>query len=100
MSYSYIVTEVRSNVGLVRFDRPLVRNALCLDMVKELATALDGFEADDSIGAIVLTGDERAFAAGADIGEMAKLESFASSYLSDFNGGAWVRIAKPRQPPN
>jgi enoyl-CoA hydratase len=98
MSYSYILTEIRNNVGLVRFHRPSVRNALCENMVKELAAALDDFEADESIGAIVVTGDERAFAAGADIGEMARLDSFASSYLSDFNGGAWIRLTSCRKP--
>jgi enoyl-CoA hydratase len=98
MSYSYILTEIKCNVGLIRFHRPAVRNALCEDMVKELAAALDDFEADDLIGAIVVTGDERAFAAGADIGEMAKLSSFASSYLADFNGGAWIRLTSCRKP--
>src|SRR3954451_6269624 len=94
----YILTEIRNNVGLVRFHRPSVRNALCEDMVKELAAALDAFEADDSIGAIIVTGDEQAFAAGADIGEMSRLDSFASSYLSDFNGGAWIRLTSCRKP--
>jgi enoyl-CoA hydratase len=98
MSYSFILTEIRGNVGLIRFHRPAVRNALCEDMVKELAGALDAFEADDAIGAIVLTGDERAFAAGADISEMAKLDSFAASYLADFNGRAWIRLAGCRKP--
>jgi enoyl-CoA hydratase len=98
MSYSYILAEIRENVGIIRFHRPTVRNALCEDMVKEFAAALDCFEADDSVGAIVVTGDERAFAAGADINEMAKIDSFASSYLSDFNGGAWIRLTSCRKP--
>jgi enoyl-CoA hydratase len=97
MSYSYILTEIRSNVGLIRFHRPAVRNALCEDMVKEMAAAIDAFEANDAIGAIVLTGDENAFAAGADISEMAKLDSFASSYLVDFNGGPWIRLTSCRK---
>ena len=98
MSYRHLLTEVRGDVALVRFHRPEVRNALCADMIGELAAALDGFEADDAIGAIVVTGNERAFAAGADIGEMARLESFSASYLADFNGGPWVRLARCRKP--
>ena len=98
MSYGLIVTEVHEGVGLIRFNRPDVRNALCNDLVVELDAALDEFEADNAIGAIVLTGDERAFAAGADIKEMAQLSSFAQAYLVDFNGGGWVRLTTCRKP--
>jgi enoyl-CoA hydratase len=98
MSYQHIVTEIHSGVGLIRFNRPQARNALCQALIAELRTALDVFEADDAIGAIVLTGDERAFAAGADIKEMATLESFAQAYLADFNGGDWLRLATCRKP--
>src|SRR3954462_13785379 len=73
MSYRHILTDIRGHVALVRFNRPEVRNALCEAMIAELAATLDAFEADDAVGAIVVTGDNRAFAAGADIGEMAKL---------------------------
>jgi enoyl-CoA hydratase len=98
MSSSYILTEVHHGVGLVRFNRPEARNALCQGLVAELAAALERFEIDDSIGAIVVTGDDRAFAAGADIKEMAQLDSFARAYLVDFNGGDWVRLASCRKP--
>jgi enoyl-CoA hydratase len=98
MEYEYILTEVRDNVALIRFNRPNVRNALCQGLIGELRTALDAFEADSAIGAIVLTGDDRAFAAGADIREMAQLGSYAEAYLADFNGGDWVRLASCRKP--
>jgi enoyl-CoA hydratase len=98
VSYRLIVAEAHEGVGLIRFNRPEVRNALCNDLIVELRAALDEFEADDAIGAIVLTGDERAFAAGADIQEMAQLGSFAQAYLMDFNGGEWVRLVSCRKP--
>ncbi len=98
MAYRYILTETVNNVGLIRFNRPEARNALCEGMIGELRTALDAFESDDAIGAIVLTGDERAFAAGADIKEMAQIDSFAQAYLIDFNGGDWVRLVSCRKP--
>jgi enoyl-CoA hydratase len=98
LPYRHILTEVHEAVGVIRLNRPEVRNALCEAMIAELRDALDDFEADDAIGAIVVTGDERAFAAGADIREMAQLETFAAAYLIDFNGGAWVRLANCRKP--
>ena len=98
MPFHYILTEVHDSVGVIRFNRPELRNALCKDMIAELRVALDGFEADDGIGAIVVTGDSRAFAAGADIREMAQVQSFAEAYLADFNGGDWVRLASCRKP--
>jgi enoyl-CoA hydratase len=64
-----------------------MRNALCDALISELRCALDDFEGNDAIGAIVLTGDERDFSAGADIKDMAELRSFAQAYLADFNGG-------------
>ena len=70
MAYETILTETRGAVALITLNRPKALNALSAQLVKELSDALDGFEADDAIGAIVLTGSERAFAAGADIKEM------------------------------
>jgi enoyl-CoA hydratase len=67
MSYETIQTEVRAGVGLIRLDRPEALNALNSDMLRELSHALDTFEADDDVGAVVITGNEKAFAAGADI---------------------------------
>ncbi|MCH7609128.1 MAG: enoyl-CoA hydratase/isomerase family protein [Chloroflexi bacterium] len=71
MTYSAIKTEVHDRVGLIQINRPKALNALNTTVMQELSTALEDFDADPDIGAIVLTGDERAFAAGADIKEMA-----------------------------
>lgn len=98
MSQRCIVTERHQSVGLVRFNRPEQRNALCREMIAELRAAIDEFEADDTLGAIVITGDDRAFAAGADIKEMAEVTSFAEAYLADFNGNDWIRLAACRKP--
>jgi enoyl-CoA hydratase len=70
-TYETILTEVRENVGVVRLNRPQVRNALNRTLIIELVEALEAFDSDASVGAIVISGDERAFAAGADIKEMA-----------------------------
>jgi enoyl-CoA hydratase len=69
-AYTCILTETRGRVGLIRFNRPKVMNALNACLLEELGQALDAFDADPQAGAIVLTGDERAFAGGADIKEM------------------------------
>jgi len=74
-TYSMILTEVHERVGLVRLNRPEVRNALNNTLLTELMEALAVFDADEKIGAIVITGDERAFAAGADIKEMLGLSA-------------------------
>jgi enoyl-CoA hydratase len=74
-TYSMILTEVHERVGLVRLNRPEVRNALNNILLTELMEALAVFDADEKIGAIVITGDERAFAAGADIKEMLGLSA-------------------------
>ena len=71
----------------MRLNRPKAGNALCKAMIGELAQAIDGFEADTVVGALVITGDERAFAARADIGEMSQLGGFNEVFLEDFNGG-------------
>jgi enoyl-CoA hydratase len=71
MTYTMIQTEVRDKVGLIRINRPEALNALNGTVMSEMAQALEAFDADPSVGAIVITGDARAFAAGADIKEMA-----------------------------
>jgi len=71
MTYEFILTEVRGRVGLARLNRPKARNALNKALLQELMAALKAFDADSEIGAMVVAGDERAFAAGADIKEMA-----------------------------
>ncbi len=65
MAFENITVETRGNVGLIALNRPQAMNALCAALIAELGQALDAFEADDSIGAIVLTGSDKAFAAGA-----------------------------------
>ena len=67
-AYENIQTETRGRVGIIRLNRPKALNALCADLVRELGQALDAFEADPGIGCMVLTGSDKAFAAGADIG--------------------------------
>jgi enoyl-CoA hydratase len=98
MPYDHLLTERHDAVGVIRFNRPKQRNALCAALIAELRRALDAFEDDPEIGAIVLTGDEHAFAAGADIKEMAELHSFAEVFLQDFNAGDWLRITTCRKP--
>ena len=70
MTYENIVVDTRGGVGLITLYRPKALNALCAALIDDLARALDAFEADEAIGCIVLTGSEKAFAAGADIKEM------------------------------
>ena len=70
MPYENILAETRGRVGLITLNRPKALNALSAGLIRDLGAALDGFEADDNIGAIVVTGSEKAFAAGADIKEM------------------------------
>jgi enoyl-CoA hydratase/carnithine racemase len=70
MAYEMIVVETHGRVGLIRLDRPKALNALCAQLISEMADAIDRFEADPDIGCMVMTGSEKAFAAGADIKEM------------------------------
>ena len=72
MDYQNIIVETRGKVGLITLNRPKALNALNDALVDELGVALNGFEADENIGCVVITGSEKAFAAGADIGMMAK----------------------------
>jgi len=97
MAYENITVETRRHVGLITLNRPKALNALCSALVRELGQALDAFEADDEIGAIVLTGSEKAFAAGADIKEMAS-KTFIDAYLADFITDGWERITTCRKP--
>ncbi|KAA0699277.1 enoyl-CoA hydratase [Neorhizobium sp. P12A] len=96
MSYETLVVETHGAVGLVRINRPQALNALNSTVLAELRQAYAAFHADEAIGAIVLTGSEKAFAAGADVKEMQPLE-FADIYKSDFISG-WEEIAKARKP--
>ncbi|MDM9627341.1 enoyl-CoA hydratase [Rhizobium sp. S152] len=96
MSYETLIVETRGNVGLVTLNRPQALNALNSAVLKELLQAYAAFEGDDTIGAIVLTGSERAFAAGADIKEMQPLD-FADVYRRNFLG-RWDDVARVRKP--
>jgi len=97
MTYSTILVETRGPVGLVTLNRPEALNALSATLIRELGQALDAFEADDAVGAVVVTGSEKAFAAGADIKEMAG-RSYMDVYLSDFITRGWERITSCRKP--
>src|ERR1700730_49493 len=97
MAYQNILVETRDAVGLIRLNRPAALNALCAALIRELGRALDAFETDDAIGAVVITGSDRAFAAGADIKEMSGL-SYMDVYLSDFITDGWERITTCRKP--
>jgi enoyl-CoA hydratase len=96
-SYENILVETHGAVGLIRLNRPKALNALCAALMQELTQALDAFEKDDAIGAMVLTGSDRAFAAGADIKEMAGLD-YMDVYLGNFITETWQRAATCRKP--
>ena len=97
MSYEFIATEVKGRVALVTLNRPKQLNALNVKLMQELGAALYGFDTDDGIGAIVITGSERAFAAGADIGAM-KDWDFLEVYKSDYITRDWEHIRNVRKP--
>ena len=92
-----VLTEVHGKVGLIRINRPDALNALNNEVVDGIGRAVDQFEADDSIGCIVLTGNEKAFAAGADIGLM-KSYGYMDTYKTDFITRNWERIRTARKP--
>jgi enoyl-CoA hydratase len=96
MSYQNIIVETRGKVGLVRLNRPQALNALNAALLGELGAAVDGFEANPDIGCIVITGSDKAFAAGADIKEMAT-KSFMDAFMNDL-AADWDRVARARKP--
>jgi enoyl-CoA hydratase len=97
MTYEFILAETRGKVGLITLNRPKQMNALNPKLMQELGEALYAFDADDAIGAIVLTGNEKAFAAGADIVAM-KDWDFIEVYRSDYITRDWEHIRKIRKP--
>jgi enoyl-CoA hydratase len=96
MAYEHIIVETRDRVGLVTLNRPKALNALNSALIAELNTALEAFEADAGIGCIVIAGSEKAFAAGADVKEMAD-KTYVDAYLGQFLAG-WSRLAAARKP--
>ncbi|HUC50157.1 MAG TPA: enoyl-CoA hydratase [Xanthobacteraceae bacterium] len=96
MGTENIIVETRDKIGLIRLNRPQALNALNRALMRELALAVDAFEADGTIACMVITGSEKAFAAGADIKEMSGKE-FIDVYLDDFCAD-WHRVARVRKP--
>ncbi|KWH30174.1 enoyl-CoA hydratase [Burkholderia cepacia] len=97
MAYENILVETRGRVGLVTLNRPKALNALNDALMDELGDALKAFDADDGIGAIVVTGSEKAFAAGADIGMMATY-SYMDAYRGDYITRNWETVREIRKP--
>lgn len=97
MSYENIIVETHGPSLLIKLNRPDALNALCNDLMNELTEALDAAEADDKIKCIVLTGSEKAFAAGADIKEM-QPKSYMDVFKEDFITANWERVTRCRKP--
>ena len=97
MAYENILIETRGKVGLITLNRPKAMNALSPDLMCELGQALTGFGADDNIGAIVITGGEKAFAAGADIKAM-KDWGYMDVYKADYITAEWETVNRIRKP--
>jgi enoyl-CoA hydratase len=97
LTYQTILVETRGKVGLITLNRPAVLNALNDDLMNELGAALTVFDKDDNIGAMVVTGSDKAFAAGADIAAMANF-SFADVYKGEFITRNWETIRSVRKP--
>ena len=96
MAYDNIIVETRGKVGLITLNRPQALNALNSALIADITAAIDAFEADDGIGCLVLTGSDKAFAAGADIKEMAG-KSYMDAFFGDFAAN-WDRVARARKP--
>ena len=96
MAYQNIIVETKGRVGIIRLNRLSALNALSPALVAELSQAIDAFEADDAIGCLLITGNDKAFAAGADIKEMAE-KSFFNAFMGNF-AADWDRAARARKP--
>jgi len=96
MAYENILVATEGRVGRITLNRPKALNALNAALMRELAQALDAFDADRAIGCVILTGSEKAFAAGADIKEMQGF-GYPGVYLDDFIAG-WERLSRFRKP--
>ncbi len=96
MTYQNIIAETKDRVGIIRLNRPQALNALNKALMIELVQAIDAYEADDNIGCLLITGSDKAFAAGADIKEMAD-KSFIDVYLGNF-AASWDHATRARKP--
>jgi enoyl-CoA hydratase len=96
MAFENIVVETRGPVGLVILNRPKALNALNQKLIEELNVALGGFEGDSAIGCTVITGSEKAFAAGADVKEMSG-KTYVDAYVGKFLDG-WAKLSEARKP--
>ena len=97
MAYQHIVTEQKENVGWIELHRPRALNALCDALMDELGEAIAAYDGDDAVGAIVLTGSDKAFAAGADIAEM-QAKTYPQVLAEDFITRNWQGAARARTP--
>ncbi len=97
MTYENIIVETRGKVGLITLNRPKALNAVNDALIDEIGQALDGFEADATVGCIVITGSEKAFAAGADISAMKDL-GFIDVNKSNYISANWDRVSRCRKP--
>lgn len=97
MSEPLVKVQTQGRVAILTINRPKVLNALSNDVISELFAAVQKFDKDDDIGAMVLTGNEKAFAAGADIGAMANW-SYMDVYKSDYLAGDWDAMRRVRKP--
>ena len=96
MPFEFVLTEVDGPIGIVRINRPAVLNALNPATIEEIGQALSEFDRNDAIRCLILTGDDRSFAAGADIGQMA--ETGAVDILRDDDAARWARLRSLRKP--
>ena len=97
MNYNNLLVEIMDSIGLIRLHRPAVLNALNSELMDELTEVLQHLEAQKGIRAIVITGSEKAFAAGADISEI-RHQSFADAYRNNFVTANWEQILQCRKP--
>src|SRR5260221_14285421 len=96
-TFEYIIVESKGAVGVITLNRPKMLNALSFGVFREIAAAVDDLEADDKIGCILITGNEKAFAAGADIKEM-QPKTFIDMFSSDFAAIGGDRVARCAKP--
>ena len=97
MTYETLLVETADATTLIRLNRPEALNALNTRLMAELTAALDAAEADEAVRCIIITGSEKAFAAGADIKEMAA-KTYAEAYAENFITAGWERVTRCRKP--